>query len=155
GTPMLEGHDIAWPGVELAADLTAPRAVLEGLARPGRLLRGRGVLPGLVVAGTLSMMQRVEDAKISLPRPVQDRQHVGHAVVRFGHGPHAIPELPALGDEVVVRIDDDERRDVLFICQCRHAPSDPRRSPAGPRPAAAPRSRPGGAAASVEDLPRR
>jgi hypothetical protein len=55
---MLEGHDIAWLRLELGTELATPRAVFEGLMRPGCLLNWREVFPGLVVARTVSMMQR-------------------------------------------------------------------------------------------------
>ena len=45
GTPMLEGHDIAWSRLELAADLAAPHAVFEGLSRPRCLLNWRRRYP--------------------------------------------------------------------------------------------------------------
>src|SRR5262249_26960785 len=59
GTPMLRGDDLAWLGLEFGTDLPTPRAVFEALSRPRRLLNGRNVLPSLVVARTVSMMQRV------------------------------------------------------------------------------------------------
>ena len=71
GPPMLEGHDLARLRGEFAADLAAPRPGFERLMHPGRLLDRRDVLPGLVVAGTVSTMQRVEDTKARLPRSIQ------------------------------------------------------------------------------------
>src|SRR5215510_5199494 len=72
GTPMLLGHDIARLRLELAANLATPGAVFEGLMPPGRLLDRRNVLPGLVVAWTVTTMQRIEDAQRRLPRRMQD-----------------------------------------------------------------------------------
>src|SRR5215470_16611687 len=83
GTPMLKGHDIAWLRLEFAADLAAPRPVFEGLMRPGCLLDRRDVLPGLVVAGTVSTMQRIEDAPPRLPCRLQDLHHMRHTAIRF------------------------------------------------------------------------
>src|SRR5215472_1751265 len=60
-----------------------PRAVFEALSRPRRLLNRRNVLPSLVVARAVSMMQRVEDAKPRLTRGIEDPQHVRHAVIGF------------------------------------------------------------------------
>src|SRR5206468_8215578 len=58
GTPMLEGHDFARLRLELAADLATPHAVFEALSRPSCLLDRRNVLPSLVVALTVTTMQR-------------------------------------------------------------------------------------------------
>ena len=57
-TPMLEGH------------LATPRAVCEGPMRPSCLLDRRNVSPGLVVAWTVAVMQRIEDPKLRLPRRI-------------------------------------------------------------------------------------
>src|SRR5262245_3915847 len=54
-----------------ATDLATPCAVFETLSQPCRLLDGRDVLPGFVVARTVSMMHRVEDPKLRLSRGVQ------------------------------------------------------------------------------------
>src|SRR6516162_7953932 len=75
GTPVLRGDNLAWLRVELGTDLATPRSVL---------LNGRDVLPGLVVARTVSMMQRVEDVKPRLPRGIEDLRHMRHAVICFG-----------------------------------------------------------------------
>src|SRR5262249_42061640 len=91
GTPMLEGHDVAPSRCELAADLATPGPVLEGLMRPGRLLDGSKVLPGLVVARTVPMMQRIENAQPRLPRCIQDLQHVRNTIIRFGDRLQAVP----------------------------------------------------------------
>src|SRR5262252_10497569 len=87
GTPMLQGHDIAWLRGEFAADLATPRAVFEGLSQPSCLLNRRNVLPGLVVAWTVSMMQRIENAKLRLPRSIQDLQHMRNTIIRFRDAP--------------------------------------------------------------------
>ena len=50
GAPMLLDDNFAWLRRELGPKLTTPRAVLECFSRPRRLLNGRNVLPGLVVA---------------------------------------------------------------------------------------------------------
>src|SRR5262245_1427169 len=91
GTPMLEGDDIAWLRFEFAADLATPRAVFEGLTRPRCLLDRRDVFPGLVVAGTVSTMQRIEDAQLRLPRRMQDLQHMRNTIICFCNTLHAIP----------------------------------------------------------------
>src|SRR5262249_30782541 len=91
GAPMFEGHDVARLRCEFAADLAAPRAVFEGLAPPGRFLDRRDVLPALVVAGTVPMVQRVEDGKPRLPRRIQDLQHMRNATIRLCDSLQAIP----------------------------------------------------------------
>ena len=75
-----------------AADLAAAGSVFEDLARPGSLLDGRNVFPGLVVAGTVPTMQRVEDAKPSFRaefRPATYEEH-NHLLLPQ---PNAIPYL--------------------------------------------------------------
>src|SRR5262249_10275629 len=91
GTPMLKGNNVAWLRCKFAPDLAAPGAVFEGLVRPRCLLDGRNVLPTLVVARAISMMQRIEDADVRLPRRIQDSQHIRNTVVRFGNALQAIP----------------------------------------------------------------
>src|SRR5215813_3123274 len=81
GTPMLEGHDVARLRLEFNADLGAPCPVFEGLMRPSRLLNRSNVLPGLVVAWTVTMMQRIEDAKFRPARSIQDLQHIRHTTI--------------------------------------------------------------------------
>jgi len=65
---MLRGDNFAWLRLESCADLTTPRAMFEALVQPAGFLDGRNVLPDLVVARTVSMMQRIENAKPRLPR---------------------------------------------------------------------------------------
>src|SRR5215471_18062640 len=85
GTPMLEGHDVARLRCEFAPDLAAPRAVFESLVRPRCLLDRRNVLPGLVVARAISMMQRIGDAKPRLSRRIEDLDHMSNTLVRFSN----------------------------------------------------------------------
>src|SRR5262249_33381592 len=124
GTPMLKGHDVAHLRCELAADLATPGPILEGLMRPGCLLDGSNVLPGLVVALTVPMMQRIENAQPCLPRSIQDLQHVRNTIIRFCDSLQAVPYLASFGNEVVVRIDHQESSALLFICP-RHGNSLP------------------------------
>src|SRR5262245_13084272 len=70
GTPMLCGDDLARLRLELGTDLATPRAVFEALVLPRCLLNGRNVLPGFVVARTVSMMQGIKDPKLRLPRDI-------------------------------------------------------------------------------------
>jgi hypothetical protein len=55
---MLLSDNLTSPGLELRTELATPGTVLEALCSPGRPLDGRNVLPGLVVARTVSMMQK-------------------------------------------------------------------------------------------------
>src|SRR5262245_35419846 len=118
--PVLRSDDLARPGLEPGADLAAPRAVFEGLAPPCRLLNGSDVLPGLVVARPVAMVQGIEYPKLRLPCRIEDLQHVRNAIVRFGDRANAVPELAALGNEVVVGIDYQEPGDLLVVCGCGH-----------------------------------
>src|SRR5262249_9553608 len=68
--PMLSGDNVAWLRLEFGTDLATPRAVFEALSQPACFLNGRNVLPGLVVTRTVSMMQRIENAKPGLSRRV-------------------------------------------------------------------------------------
>src|SRR5882762_10657285 len=67
------------------AALAAPRPGFERLMHPGCLLDRRDVLPGLVVAGTVSTMQRVEDTKARLP----------NVAIGFRNSLEATPQLAA------------------------------------------------------------
>jgi len=106
---------------EFGAELAAPRAVFEGFVLPRRLLNRSDVRPCLVVAWTVAMMHSVEYSQLRLPRGTQDPQHVGNAVVRLGHGFDTRPDLAAVGDEVVVGIDDQKCGDLLVVRHTVHA----------------------------------
>src|SRR4029077_7169059 len=116
---------------EFGSELAAPGAVLEDPSLPSRLLDRRDVLPGLVVAGAVAMMRRIEDAQPGLARRVQDPQHVRNAAIGFRDRLDPVPDLAALGDEVVVGVDDEERGELLVVVHVRSAQS------AGTRGAAA------------------
>ena len=88
---MLEGYDVTRLRFELAAHLAAPRAVFKALVHPRCLLNRRNVLPGLVVAWAVSMMQRIENAKPRFPRCIQDLQHMRNAMICFSNSLQAIP----------------------------------------------------------------
>src|SRR6185369_934952 len=105
GTPMLEDHGLSGLGLELLTDLTSPRAVFKRLARPRSLLDGRDVLPRLVIAGTVATMQRIENMKFRRARRIQDLEHIGNTIIRFGHSLQVRPEFASLGNEIVIRID--------------------------------------------------
>src|SRR5262245_6489085 len=117
GTPMLCGDNLTRLGRELGADLTAPRAVFEALVHPRCLLHGGDVLPSLIVAQTVSMMQCIEDTKFRISRGIKDLQHMRNAVIRFCNGPNTFPQLTSLGDEVVVRIDHQKSSAFFVVCQ--------------------------------------
>ena len=78
---------------------------LEDLPRPSGLLNGRNVLPSLVVARTVASMERIEHAQLRVPRRTEDRGHVRNAVIGFCHTLQALPDLAALGDEIVIGVD--------------------------------------------------
>jgi hypothetical protein len=89
---MLRGDNVARPRLELGTDLATPRAVFKGFSQPSCLLNGRDILPSLVVARVISVMQCIEDGKLRVPRGMQDLQHVRHAVIRFCDAPNAVPQ---------------------------------------------------------------
>src|SRR5579872_2022258 len=120
GTPMLRDHDVTGAGFEFWPDFTAPCAVFEGFSIPGCLLDWRHILPCLVVAGAISPMERVEHSDSRPPSSVENLHHVGNTLVRFGDALQTVPHLTALGDEVVVGIDDDKCGDLFVECLVRH-----------------------------------
>ena len=65
---MLPDDNFARLWLELGAKLATPRAILECLSRPRRLLNRRNVLPGLVVARTVSTMHCIENLQLRLAR---------------------------------------------------------------------------------------
>src|SRR5580704_5200523 len=123
GTPMLRGDDIARLRFEPGPDFAAPGTVFERLTRPRCFLNGRDVLPGLVVAGTVSPVHGIENPDTVFSRRFKNLHHVRNALVPFGDALYAIPDLATLGNEVVVRIDQDKPGDLFLISQLRHVPS--------------------------------
>src|SRR5262249_16239009 len=101
-------------------DLTTPGPVLERLRRPGGLLYGRDVLPRLVVARTVPSVQRVEDAEPRLPRRLQNLQHVLNAVIGFRDRADPSPAFAALGNKIVIRVDQQERHGVRIMYIVSH-----------------------------------
>src|SRR5262250_3438464 len=92
---------------------------------PGCSLRGRGVLPRLVVALPVTTMQCIKNPQACTACSIQDLQHVWDTIVGFGNTFHAIPELASHRDEVVVGIDYKEGADLFIKPQSRHDLSDP------------------------------
>ena len=66
------------------------------------------------------MMQRIEDAKLRLPRSIQDLQHMRNTLICFCNSLQAIPYLASLGNEVVIRIDHQKCSDLFVILQLCH-----------------------------------
>jgi len=65
-------------------------------------------------------MQRIKDAYVRLSRRIEDLHHMGNTLVRFSNILQAIPDFTALGNEVVVRIDDEKCGDLFIIFQIFH-----------------------------------
>src|SRR5215467_5137457 len=120
GAPMFLRYDLARRGHEFAAGLADPRAVFEALVPPRCSLYGRNVLPSLVVARTVAAMHRIEDPELRLPCRIQDLQHMWNTVIRFGDSLDTRPNLPALGNKVVIRIDHQKCGDALLVCRGVH-----------------------------------
>src|SRR6516164_8935826 len=119
-TPVLLSHNLAWFRREFGPDLATPRAIFEDPSRPGRLLNGRDVFPGLIVARAVSMVERIEDAKPRVPCRNQKLQHIRNAIICLCNISDAIPYFASLGNEVVVGIDDQKCSDLfveLQLCQ--------------------------------------
>src|SRR5919108_1013271 len=117
---MLRGDNLARYWLEPGTDFAAPCAVFEAPAFPRSLLNRCNVLPSLVVARTITMVQCVKDPKLSLARGIQNLQHVRNAAVRLCDSLDARPYLAALGNEVVIWIDHQKCGDLLVICMSRH-----------------------------------
>jgi hypothetical protein len=62
-------------------------------------------------------MRRIEHAKTRIPRRIQRLRHVWNAAICFGHGFQAVPDLAALGHEIVERIDYHQPGEVLVVLQ--------------------------------------
>ena len=56
------------------------------------------------------MMQRIEHMKVGPSRGIENLQHVRNTTICFGNSFQAIPYFAALGNEVVIRIDDQKCR---------------------------------------------
>src|SRR5437762_14331329 len=69
-------------------------------------------------------MQRIENAKLGLPRGIEDLQHIRNTVVRFGNALQAIPYFASLRNEVVIWIDRQKCSEFLVICHFRYAASN-------------------------------
>src|SRR4029077_5588285 len=117
---MLLGDNVAGLRCELAADFATPGSILEGFTLPAPPLNRHDVLPCFVIPGTVTTMHRVEDTQPCATRTIQDSQHVRNALVGFGHSLNAIPDLAALGNEIVVRIDHQECSDRRVKLQISH-----------------------------------
>ena len=110
---MFLGYDLTRRRHEFGAELAAPGAVFESLPLPSCPLNWRNVPPRFVVARTVAMMHGIEDPKLRLARGIENFQHVGNAVVGVSDRFDAGPDLAALGNEIVVRIDHQKRSDAL------------------------------------------
>src|SRR5262245_15612665 len=106
GAPVLLSDDFSRSRRELVAKGTAPGAVGKHLpARAGLLDRGPKC-PGLVVARAPAMVRREEDPGAGRTSRLQNLDHVRYAPIRFHDLANPRPQLSAIRDEVVVRIDD-------------------------------------------------
>src|SRR4029453_6560534 len=65
------------------------------------------------VSQAIPMMHRIEHSKLGLPRRIQDLQHMRDTSVAFCDIPQAVPYLPSLGNEVVVRVDHKKCSELL------------------------------------------
>src|ERR1700728_4127473 len=130
---MLLGDNVARPGFKLTAQPAAPRTFLEGLARPRCLLDRRNVFPLLVVAGPVSVMQRVEHLNVGIARGLEDLTHVPDTPIGLGNSLEAVPDLAALGNEVVVRVNHHQAGDASAIFHLDNFAPGHRQAPPLPR----------------------
>src|SRR5262250_485626 len=101
---MFLSHNLTRSRSEFGMDLTTPRALFEGLVRPGRFLDWRNVLPALIVTWPVAMMQRIKDAKLRLACSGQDLQHVRNTLICFRNALQTVPHFASLGNEIVIGI---------------------------------------------------
>ncbi len=98
------------------------RAVEPGLRlQPGCLLNGRNILPSLVVAFSVSMIQPIENAEFRLPSSIQDLQHMRNTIASFCNSLQAIPYFASLGNEIVIWVDQQKCGDLFVELQICHA----------------------------------
>src|SRR5262245_2358265 len=110
GAPVLLRNDFSRSRCELVAKGPAPGAVGVDLrARAGLLDRGPK-FPCLVVARAPAMVRREEDPGAGVTSRLQDPDHVRYKPIRFHDLANSGPQLSAIRDEVVVRIDDQKPR---------------------------------------------
>src|SRR5262245_22167085 len=120
GTPVFLGDNLTWRRHEFGTELATPRTVFESLVLPCSSLNRRNVGPRFVVARTISMMHRIEDAKLGCARSIHDVHRVGNAAVCFSDRLDAGPDLAAFGNEVIVGIDHQQGGVALVICRGIH-----------------------------------
>src|SRR5262249_36693836 len=120
GAPVLLGHNVAWLRRKLGANLSSPCAVFEDLALHRCLLDGRDVLPALVIAWAIPMVHRVEDAEPSFPCGGDELEHMSDGMGCCRNALDAVPDLAAFGDEIVVRVNQQEGRVLVGEAQGRH-----------------------------------
>ena len=65
-------------------------------------------------------MQRIEDTKLRLPRRTQDLHYMRNTRIGFCHRLQAIPEFASFGNEIVIRIDDEQCRELFVKLQFCH-----------------------------------
>jgi hypothetical protein len=91
------------------------------------------------------MVQRIKDAKPRLTRDSQNLQHMRYAIICSRNALYAVPYLTALGNEIVVWIDDQQCSDLyrtlnlscFFYRESQiYAPSTTRKSRCAPEPSA-------------------
>lgn len=70
------------------------------------------------------MMECIEQTKPRLPRGIQGLQHMRNTVIRFCNASNSVPYLAPLGDEIVVRIDQNNCGDLFVICYFFHVSSN-------------------------------
>jgi hypothetical protein len=70
-------------------------------------------------------MQRIEDADIGLACGFEGLTHVRDALVGFSDALQAIPYFAALGNEIVVRIDNEKAGEVLCVRHVGHVAMTP------------------------------
>jgi hypothetical protein len=65
-------------------------------------------------------MHCVENPDTGFSRRFKKLLHMRNTLVRFGDALYAIPDLAPLGNEIVIRIDQDKSGDLFLVSQLRH-----------------------------------
>src|SRR5262249_35365128 len=108
---MLLGDDVTRFRLKGRMKFSTPCAVRENLAPCSASLNGCDIFPGRIVPFTPTVMRRDEDPNSDSTRRLKHFDHIRDALHSLGSFFGEFPKLAALGDEVVIRIDDEKRGD--------------------------------------------
>ena len=109
-SPMFLNNDVAGRGRKVRIPVAAPLPSGERMTIHDRDLRRIGIIPVLIVPGLPAPVRDEDGLDPRFPCGGPDRLHVCDQVDLGGDGLDAWPDLAALGQKIIVGIDDEERR---------------------------------------------